>query len=565
MGADIGGGAGLGANERGKWTLRDAEAREYVRGAARATVALVESTYGPRGLEKLVETADHQGEPETVRAGDAGRVFDAVERGGGFTHPVSALFVDAVDGMQRGLSDGTTVATLLGGALLDEGFDLVEQGVTPGNVVMGYAMARAHAGETLDILARPVAIDDEGTLRAVATTTMTADLDPAVRRRDATRVVTAVHELAAADERGWVDTDDTKVLAAQGAADGFHRGLVLSRPADAGPTGNGVTGPLTDATVAVLDGDIDFEATASSFGGDADAGVRLDSADAVADYRGGLEARVESTATRVAGMGVDVLVCLEKLDHAVARAFEREGVAVVDKATYPKEDVYRLARATGATATSNIADLAPGRLGRAGRVVERRVGDEVWTAFEGCPGPVFTIVAGADTPEAAGRRRESVEDALETTATAAMDGQVLPGACAPAAAVAAALREYAPGVSGKEQLAVEAFADALDRLPYALAANAGLDPVDALTQLRSDHGAGGDGSGGAAREPAPTGVDLDSGASVDAWEAGVVEPRRVFSQAVETAGAVVEQLLTIDAVLYPNVDLPGYTPRTEHE
>ena len=79
MGADIGGGAGLGANERGKWTLRDAEAREYVRGAARATVALVESTYGPRGLEKLVETADHQGEPETVRAGDAGRVFDAVE------------------------------------------------------------------------------------------------------------------------------------------------------------------------------------------------------------------------------------------------------------------------------------------------------------------------------------------------------------------------------------------------------------------------------------------------------------------------------------------------------
>ncbi|MFC4360363.1 TCP-1/cpn60 chaperonin family protein [Halobium salinum] len=564
MAADIDGEAGLGVDERGEWTLRDAEAREYVRGAARATVSLVESTYGPRGLEKLVETANHQGVPETVRAGDAGRLFDAVQRGGGFTHPVSALFVDAVDGMQRGLSDGTTAATLLGGALLDEGFDLVEEGVAPGSVVVGYAMARARAGETLDALARPVAVDDEATLRAVAETTMTADLDPAVRRRDAERVVDAVREVAAADERGWVDTDDVKVLAAREAGEEFHRGLVLSRPADAGPNGAGVPEPLTDATVAVLDDDVDFESTASSFGGDAGAGVRLDSADAVADYRRGLEGRIESTATGLAETGVDVLVCMEKLDADVARAFERAGVAVVDKATYPKGDIYRLARATGATVTSNVADLGPDRLGRAGRVVERRVGDEVWTAFEDCSGPLYTIVADADTPEAANRRRESIEDALETTATAAMDGQVLPGACAPAAAVAAALREYAPSVSGTEQLAIEAFADALDRLPYALAANAGLDPIDALTRLRSAH-SGGNPGGDAPSEPSALGVDLDTGAPVDAWEAGVVEPRRVFSQAVETGGAVVEQLLTIDAVLYPNVDLPGYTPRTEHE
>lgn len=552
---DTEGGARLAGDDRAEWTLRDEDARRYVRSANRATVSLVESTFGPRGLEKLVETEDPQGRPEVVRAGDAGRLFEAVERGGGFTHPVAALFVDAVDGMQRGLGDGTTAAVLLAGGLLDEGFELVDRGLSPASVVVGYGMARTHAGAVLDELARPVDADDEATLRRVAATTMTLDLDRAVRRRDAERVATAVRALAAAGDDGWVNTDDAKVLAGVGTDDALYRGLVLSRPADADPTGRGVERALSDATVAVVDAEIDFEKTASVLGGGN--GVRLGSAEAADAYRTGLEDRIEGAAARFAEMGVDVLVSQEKLDASIARTFERAGIAVVDKAEYPRPDVYRLARATGATVVSNVADLSSDRLGRAGRVVERRVADEVWTIFEDCPGAVHSLVVGADTGEEAERRREAVEDALETTAIAAMDKQVLPGAGAPAAAVATALRDQAAGVSGREQLAVGAFADALDRVPYALARNAGHDPIDALTRLRTAHA--GDGP------PSPAGIDPNAGEPTDAWEAGVVEPRRVFSQAVETAGAVVEQLLTIDALLYPNVELPGYTPRTEHE
>ncbi|GAB6862208.1 TCP-1/cpn60 chaperonin family protein [Haloplanus litoreus] len=554
MAVQRGNDARLDDRERNDWTIRDEDARQYVRGAVDATVALVESTFGPAGMEKLVATTDRQNRDTLRRIDDAGRLFDAIESGDGFGHPVAALFVDGVDGMRSRVHDGTTASVLLTGALMDEGFDLVERGLAPSSVVVGYGIARARAGDALDELARPVDSNDEATLANVAATTMTTALDPAVRDELSARVASTVGRLADAGDGGWPNTDHAKVLTAPGVDAATYDGLVLSRPADAGPNGRGVTTPITDATVAILDRAIDFEETASVL--DGGEGIQLTSPEAANRYRRELDARIEGAAERLVEGGVDVLVSLEKLDETVVDAFERAGLAVVDKATYPKEDVYRLAEATGGTVVSKLGDLTPERLGRAERVERREVGDEVWTAFEGCPGPVFTIVAGGQTAEEARRREGAIEDALETAATAAIDGQVVPGAGAPAAAVAAAIRDGETSVAGREQLAVGAFADAVERLPAVLARNAGHDPVTAVTDLRTAHATEGESS---------VGLSAETGAPVDAWEAGIVEPRRVFSQAIETAAAIVEQLLTIDTVLYPNVELYGYTPRPERE
>jgi chaperonin GroEL (HSP60 family) len=545
--------ARLDDRDRNDWTLRDEDAREYVRGAVDATVTLVESTYGPTGMEKLVGTTDRRNRDDLRRIDDAGRLFEAIESGDGFGHPVAALFVDGVDGMRNRLHDGTTASVLLAGALMDEGFDLVERGLAPSSVIVGYGIARSHAGEVLDELARPVDADDEETLADVAATTMTTALDRDVRRDLSARVAATVRRLGDAGDGDWVNTDHAKVLAAPGVETRTDDGLVLSRPADAGPTGRGVTEPITDARVAIVDREIDFEETASVL--DGGEGVHLSSPQAATRYRTELAARIDAAAERLVEGGVDVVVSQEKLDESVVTAFERAGLSVVDKATYPKEDVYRLATATGGTVVSNLDDLTPDHLGRAERVEERRAGDEVWTVFDGCPGPVATLVTGGATQAEVQRRKTAVEDAFETVATAAIDGQVLPGAGAPAAAVAASLREGATTVSGREQLAVRAFADALERLPATLARNAGYDPVTAVTDLRSAHASG----------PTATGLSAETGEPIDAWTAGIVEPRRVFSQAVETAAAIVEQLLTIDSVLYPNVELYGYTPRPERE
>ncbi|MFC7173260.1 TCP-1/cpn60 chaperonin family protein [Haloplanus litoreus] len=186
--------------------------------------------------------------------------------------------------------------------------------------------------------------------------------------------------------------------------------------------------------------------------------------------------------------------------------------------------------------------------------------DARWATRSGPPSRAVPDRCSPSSPGADGRGGAptggAIEDALETAATAAIDGQVVPGAGAPAAAVAAAIRDGETSVAGREQLAVGAFADAVERLPAVLARNAGHDPVTAVTDLRTAHATEGESS---------VGLSAETGAPVDAWEAGIVEPRRVFSQAIETAAAIVEQLLTIDTVLYPNVELYGYTPRPERE
>jgi chaperonin GroEL (HSP60 family) len=547
-----------------EWTIRDVEARRYVERATDTVASLVRSTLGPAGLEKLIETADLQDERELVLTGDAGEILDAVHRGGGFDHPVAAVFVDVVDSMQRGLSDGSATTVVLAHALVERGFDLVREGLQPGTVVVGYAMAAARAGEVLDELARPVTADDRDRLRRVAATSMTADLPDDLRTEYASMVATAVGELAAASATNWLDTDDAKVLAT-GDRPELRRGVVVRRRVGGVDLPGEGTDPerwelsavdaLRDATVAVVDRELDVEETATPLAGDA--GARVSSPDALSAYRSQREARLDGTARRLADAGVDVVVARPNFDDEVRASLGNVGITVVDGVQFPESDVHRVARATGGEVVSYLDDLSADKLGHANRVVERIVDGEAYASFEG-DGAAFTLLLGSASDTEASRRERAVEDALDVTATAVMDEQVLPGAGAPAVAVAADLREHARSVSGREQLAVEAFADALEVVPATLARNAGHDPIATLADLRTAHARADD-------RPADYGLDVASGDPTSAWASGVVEPRRVFSQAVETARTVVEHLLTVDAVAFPNVDWESFEPRTEHE
>lgn len=546
------------------------EARAYTREATGAIASLVRSTFGPVALEKVIETENPQGEPEIVLSGDGNEILDAIERGGGFVHPVAAMFVDHVDSMQRELDDGTTAAILLAEALIDEGVDLVDSGVHPGTVAIGYAAATNRAGQVLDELARPVP-DATESLAEVASTAMTATLPGETADSYARLVAEAVERLRDGSDGDWLDADDVKVLSAD--TDALVPGVVVRQKAtgleaiepERGPNPEfdpepAFDAPIEDAGVAVVDREIDPEETATPLGGDHidDSGVPLDSPRQVAQYRSDVEAELVERADRLAEMGVDVLVSQPEQSDSVHAAFEQCGVRVLDDVSTPLSDVYRIARLANATVASDLADLSADDVGRVDSVTQRRVGDERWTTFKRADGPCSTLFldSGADTSDH--RHERLVEDALTVTSMAVMDDQLLPGACAPAAAVADDLRTYARTLGDREQLAVESFADSLERLPYALAENAGHDPVDALTALRAAHA-------NADEAPAPLGLDIETGTPTNAWDAGVVTPRRVFSQAVETANAVAEHLLTVDAVLFSNVDWDEHPPRTEHD
>ena len=563
----------------GEWSIVDADARQYVRGATREVASLVRTTYGPLGMEKQLRTKDRKNNPETVHTADAGEIMDGIQRAQGFSHPAAALFVDAVDSMQRGLRDGATTAILLTDALVERGLELVEEGVHPGTIVVGYAIAAGRAGEVLDGMARPVDPEDAALLGDVAATAMAGELEGPVRERYADLVVEAVGGLAAASG-DWIDADDVKVLAGAGEPDGLTRGLIVRRYQEelgAGEEAERVQNwslrdkvdwefdwslmePREDVTLALLDREIDFEASALSFGSDEEnlkSGVDIRSAEDLEAYRAGRDDRIGATADRLADLNVEILVSQPAVDEEIVFALEERGIAVVDEVEYPLSDVYRLARASGGEVVGNVDDLTADHLGTAGRVSERRVGDEKWTEFGDCPGGVFTLVVGSETATERERRERIVEDALEVTARAAIDRQALPGAGAPAMAVASDLRSYAESVEGREGLAVEAFGDALADLVRVLAANSGADPLEAVTTLRAAHAAT-DG-------PAALGIGPDADEPIDAWESGVVEPRRVFSQAIETARATTEQLITIDAVLHPGVDLERFVSEPNRE
>ncbi|AUV80359.1 chaperonin subunit alpha [Salinigranum rubrum] len=548
------------------WLARDEAARSYVVESTRAVESLVASTYGPRGSDSVVLTFDGKGEPETVVTKDAGEILDAIERGDGFVHPVAALFVDGLDSVRRGLHDGTTAAALLGARLVESGVDLIEEGLHPGSIHVGYAMAANRAGEVLDGLARPVDPTDRTLLSQVASSTLTTDLDATRRHEYADAVSAAVAGLAAESDGEWFDTDDVTVRTTVGDGCELYRGQVVKRRPGAHETSErsrlsfdwspSVEGVRTGATVAVVEREIDVEETATSFGSDGSGGVTLETAGGLSAYASARDAAVESVAAGIADLGVEVLVVREELDDSVARAIRARGVSVVDRVQYPKSDIHRVARATGASVVGHVADLDRSKLGRAGQVYERRVGDEKWTYFDECDGSVFTLVVGTPTEQSRRINATLVENAVETTAVAALDRQLLPGAGAAPLAVAHDLRSFARSVEGREQLAIEAFADVCESLAVTLAANAGYDPLRVQATLRNAHAS--------AASPAPIGFDVDTGKPVDAWDHGVVEPRRVFSQAVDSAVATAEQLLSIDAVVTPGVDLGRLDPQTEH-
>ncbi|MDX1744855.1 MAG: TCP-1/cpn60 chaperonin family protein, partial [Halobacteriales archaeon] len=277
-GVDITGDVDFDDVASGDWSITDEAAREYVERATSIVASLVRSTLGPRGMEKLIATQNPQGVPEIIQSTDAEQILAAIERGAGFNHPVAALFIDAIDSMQRGLGDGTTTAMILTAELIERGVDLTEEGLHPGTIVVGYAMASNHAGQVLDALSRPVSADDFDQIKQVAASSMTADLDPRLRDQYADAIAEAIGRLAANSDGGLLDTDTVKILAGRGEGTGLRDGLIIRRfPSLLHESEEAVSEfdwgldfpePTADVGLAITEREIDFEESATSFGGE---------------------------------------------------------------------------------------------------------------------------------------------------------------------------------------------------------------------------------------------------------------------------------------------------------
>lgn len=562
MQSDHKGDAPLSARE---FSLTGEELAGFIRGGVDSVNSLVSTTYGPRGMDKLVQLNGSKNEVVVELTSSGQGVLDAIDRGDGFSHPIAAIFADAVDTMYRDLRDGTTTAVVLTQSLVERGYELLDQGLTPSDLLVGYAFAAEEVGQVYDDLSRPVSYDDTDLLASVARTALRCRFGEIPDERYVDLVVDVVQGLAAESEGSWVDTKQVKLVSSPRTENRLHQGVIVTRwPRGAETSDRSLVDfdwdsqfpePLADATVAIFDHEIEIESRGTNFGAGSYSGVHIDSPEALQRYHEGYDARRREIAEHVAALGVDVLISQPRVDDDLIDAFEAAGVAVVDKVETPERDIDRLANATGATVVSRIDDLTGSHLGTAGCVFEHRARDEKWTHFTECDGTAYTLSLRTPTEHGADHIVDVVSDVLDVTATAVIDGQALPGAGAAQMTAAAAVREAAAGVGGREALAMSAFGAALEDGVRALARNAGLDPIDEIAGLRHAR-ADGDGD--------TIGLDVVTGERVDAWEAGIVDPRRVPSQALETARTTAIRLLSTDAFLHPNTSLAQFTPKTEH-
>ena len=495
--------------------------------AGKAVAESVRTTLGPKGMDKML--VDSTG--EVVVTNDGVTILKEMD----IEHPAANMIVEVAETQENEVGDGTTTSVVVAGELLSEAEDLLEQDIHATTLAQGFRQAAEEAKDLLDEAAIDVSTDDTETLEKIAATAMTGKGAENAKDTLASLVVRAVQSVA--DDDG-VDTDNVKVEKVTGGAienSELIEGVIVDkeRVSENMPYG------VEDAKIALVDDGLEVKET------EIDTEVNVTDPDQLQQFLDQEEKQLKEYVDYLVDAGADVVFCQKGIDDMAQHYLAKEGILAVRRAK--SDDFTRLSRATGATPVSNVNDIESEDLGEAGSVAQKDIGGDERIFVEDVEeAKSVTLVLRGGTEHVVDEVERAIEDSLGVVRVTLEDGKVMPGGGAPETEVAMQLRGFADSVGGREQLAVEAFADALEVIPRTLAENAGHDPIDSLVDLRSQH----DGGNKAA------GLDAYTGDVVDMESDGVVEPLRVKTQAIESATEAATMILRIDDVIAAG-DLAG--------
>ncbi|MDS0282814.1 thermosome subunit alpha [Haloarcula onubensis] len=504
---------------------KDAQSMNITAGTAVAEA--VRTTLGPKGMDKML--VDNSG--SVVVTNDGVTILDEMD----IEHPAANMIVEVAQTQEDEVGDGTTTAVVIAGELLSKAEELLDQDIHATILAQGYRQAAEKAKEILEENAIDVDAEDTETLEKVAGTAMTGKGAESSKDVLAELVVRAIQSVA--DEDG-VDTDNVQIETVVGGATDESE-LVEGVIIDKERVHDNMPFAVEDADIALLDTAIEVPET------ELDTEVSVTDPDQLQEFLDQEEAQLKEYVDQIAETGADVVICQKGIDDMAQHYLAQEGILAVRRAK--KSDIEALSRSTGARIVSNINDIEADDLGFAGSVAQKDIaGDERIFVEDVEDAKAVTMILRGGTEHVVDEVERAIEDSLGVVAATLEDGKVLPGGGAPETQLALGLRDYADSVGGREQLAVEAFADAIDVIPRTLAENAGHDPIDSLVDLRSKHD-GGD---------VTSGLDAYTGEVVDMEEDGVVEPLRVKTQAIESATEAAVMILRIDDVIAAG-DLKG--------
>ncbi len=507
----------------GRTTGKEAQRNNIT--AAKIVAETVRTTLGPRGMDKmLVSTIG-----DVTITNDGATIMKELD----VQHPAAKMLVEVSKTQDNEVGDGTTTAVLLVGELLERAEKLLDKDVHPTVIVDGYKKAAERAIEVLDKLAIPISEKDDVVLRQVAITSMYSKGIATAKEKFADIAVKAVKQVAeTVDGKLKADIDLVKVLKKHGRGleeTELVKGIVVDKEIAHAQ----MPKQVENAKIALLNAKLEIEKT------EFDAKININNPDQMRLFIEEEEKMLSDMVGQVEKTGANVLFCEKGVDDVALHYLAKKGVATVKNVS--SGDMEKLSKATGARIVASVKELSKDALGVAKMVEEVKIGDDKLVYVRDAKNPkAVTIVVRGGTEHVVDEAERSLHDALSVVRNAVEDGKIVAGGGAPEEEVAKRLREYAVKVGGREQLAIEAFAEALEAVPTTLAENAGLDPIDILVELRSKHEKAGN----------PWyGVDVFTGKVSDMRKLNVLEPLRVKQQVVKSASEAASMILRIDDVI----------------
>ncbi|HIQ29252.1 MAG TPA: thermosome subunit [Candidatus Caldiarchaeum subterraneum] len=491
---------------------------------AKVIAETMKSSLGPRGMDKML--VDSFG--DIVITNDGATILKEMD----VEHPVAKMLVEVAKAQDEEVGDGTTTAVVLAGELLAKAEELIEKEVHPTIIIEGYKKAALKALDILDNIAVKVELSDRDALLKVAKTAMLSKLVAEEADYLSSVVVDAVTRVVEKKGDKWtVDLDNIKIEKKEGQS--IHDtklvdGIVLDKE---------VVHPdmpklVRDAKIALVDASLEIEKT------EFDAKLNIETPEQMKAFMKQEEDMLRDMVEKIAASGANVVLCQKGIDDLAQYFLAKKGILAVRR--IKKSDMDKLAKATGGRVITRIDELRPEDLGRAKLVEERRVGEDKMVFIEGCENPKsLTILIRGGTQRIVDEAERSIKDAINVVKDVIVEGKIVAGGGSPEIETALKLRDFAKTLPGKEQLAVEKFAEALEIVPSQLAENAGMDPIETIVTLSAKHKEGNTWYG----------VNVVEGKLDDMMKLNVLDPLLVKKQTIKSAMEAASMILKIDDII----------------
>ena len=503
---------------------RGRDARDTNIMAARIVTNMIKSSLGPKGMDKML--VDSFG--DVTITNDGATMLKEMD----VQHPAAKMMVEVSKAQDDEVGDGTTTVVVLTGELLGKAVELMSKKIHPTVIIDGYRSAQEQALKILDEISITVDPKDKEALKKVAMTSMASKLISGYSDYIADLAVDAILQIAEEGDGGYeVDLDMVKIEKRPGgsiADTTLVQGLIIDKEV----VHSDMPKLVRDAKIGLLNASMEIEKT------ELNSKIQIESPDEMQAYLDQEQQMLRDIVKKVKDAGISVLFCQKGIDDMVQHFLAREGIMAARR--LKKSDMEALAKATGAKVVTSVDELSGEDIGYAAKVEERKIGDDKLIFVEGCENPkAVSVLIRGGTDRIVDEADRSLHDALCVIRDVVQEPKIVAGGGAPEVEVARRLRRYAEGLAGRQRLAVSAFAEAMEVVPTTLAENAGMDPIDAISEMQSRHENG----------EMWAGLNSLDGEVSDMAELDVYEPTQVKAQAIKSATEASTMLLKIDDVI----------------